>query len=176
MIMPPIDPPPATPDGTGHRPPSARRTLPPTSEERQIIAGCIAVIGGALILVATAYLAFNWAFGSTWKTYLVGGGAMGIIIVLSIVLMLYAPSPVKAQRATRIEDRSPAWAIGYAALILLWTVGAGYELYDMTQSGWEIGQVLVVILLVGASTGTAAILVRWIKARLPGRDQGRAEP
>jgi hypothetical protein len=173
--MPPADKPPAA-DAVDSQPSLLQDSRPSTSRKRHIIAGSIAIGGGALILVAAAYLAFTWAFGSEWKTYLVSGGAMGIIIVLSIVLMLYAPSPVKAQRATRIEDRSPAWAIGYAALILLWTVGAGYELYDMTQSGWEIGQVLVVILLVGAITGTAAILVRWVKGQRAGGGQSKGEP
>jgi protein-S-isoprenylcysteine O-methyltransferase Ste14 len=172
--MPPVDKPPAALDGADSQPSLTQDAHPPTSRKRQIIAGAIAVIGGALILVTAAYLAFTWAFGSNWKTYLVGGGAIVIILVLAIVLMLYAPLPTNSQPLPRIEDRSVGWAIGYAVLVLMWSVGVGFELYDMTQSSLNIGQVLLVVVLVGAITGTTTILIRWFKARRTRRDRSRA--
>jgi MFS family permease len=173
--MPPGDQPPAA-DSANRRPLLAPDANPPTSRNRQIIAGSIAVVGGALILVAAAYLAFTWAFGSEWKTYLVGGGAMGAIIVLAIVLMLYAPSPTKAQPLTRLEDRGAGWAIGQATWIILNIIVLWHTVDEGNETSWDVWRALFVLMLISGIALAASNLMRWVKARRAGRDQGKAEP
>jgi hypothetical protein len=163
--MPPIDQPPAAPDGTGQ----------PTSEQRRIIVGFIAFGGAVLIILAAAYVVFNWALGSPLKLYVVAGGAAAAMFVLALGLNRYAPPP-EGYSTRRIEESGSAWAIGRLLLVLTYCVALGFMVDDATRNPWDIWKAALALLFIGLIVVWSQELIRWVKARRAGKNRGRAEP
>jgi hypothetical protein len=171
MSMPPLHPPPAPPTGADSRRPAARRALPPTSEERQLLAGCLALtIGGMLVLIVATF-----AFKSTVNIYLVGGGAILALLVLAFVLNRYALSP-KPSAARRIADESPGWAIGQVGCIVVGLIGLWQVFSEANRHGWDIGTGIGLLTILGFIALAAGSLFLWVKVWRAGRDRSKGEP
>jgi hypothetical protein len=145
-----------------------------TSEQRRIIVGYIAFGGAVLVILAAGYIAFNWALGSPLKLYVVAGGATAAMFVLGIGLNRYAPPP-KDYPARRIENKGPAWAIGRVLLVLTYCVALGFVFDNATRSPWDIWKTALALLFIGLIVVWSQEVLRWVKARRAGQEQGRAD-
>jgi predicted permease len=170
IVMPPVDQPPAA-DGAGRRPPSTRRALRLASEERQIMAGCIVLNIGAMLVLTVA----TFAFKSTGEILLVGGGAILAVLVLAFVLNRYAPAP-KVQPVRRIDDEGVGWAIWQAGYLIISLIILWHTFDEANRNSWDIWRGLLVLMLISSICLATSNLMRWGKARRAGRDQGKAEP